>query len=61
MWKDYIRSTVVIFQPNILKIVGFYVRHSASLLLAILRYILKKLDSGSTSFVKVCCILGTDT
>ena len=29
MWKDSIRNTVVIFQPNILRIVGFYVRHSA--------------------------------
>ena len=24
MWKDSIRNTVVIFQPNILRIVGFY-------------------------------------
>ena len=30
MWKDSIRNIVVIFQPNILRIVGFYVRHSAS-------------------------------
>ena len=29
MWKDFIRNIVVIFQPNILRIVGFYVRHSA--------------------------------
>ena len=29
MWKDSIRNNVVIFQPNILRIVGFYVRHSA--------------------------------
>ena len=29
MWKDSIRNIVVIFQPNILRIVGFYVRHSA--------------------------------
>ena len=29
MWKDSIRNSVVIFQPNILRIVGFYVRHSA--------------------------------
>ena len=29
MWKDSIRNIVVIFQPNILKIVGLYVRHSA--------------------------------
>ena len=29
MWKDSIRNIVVICQPNILKIVGFYVRHSA--------------------------------
>ena len=34
MWKDSIKNIVVIFQldyfqPNILKIVGFYVRHSA--------------------------------
>ena len=28
MWKDSIRNIVVIFQPNILRIVGFYVRHS---------------------------------
>ena len=30
MWKDSIRNSVVIFQPNILRIVGFYVRHSAN-------------------------------
>ena len=30
MWKDSIRNIVVIFQPNILRIVGFYVRHSAT-------------------------------
>ena len=29
MWKDSIRNIVVIFQPNILRIVEFYVRHSA--------------------------------
>ena len=29
MWKDSNRNIVVIFQPNILRIVGFYVRHSA--------------------------------
>ena len=29
MWKDSIRNIVVIFQPNILRIVGFYVGHSA--------------------------------
>ena len=29
MWKDSIRNIVVIFQTNILRIVGFYVRHSA--------------------------------
>ena len=29
MWKDSIRNIVVIFQPNILRIVRFYVRHSA--------------------------------
>ena len=29
MWKDSIRNIVVIFQPNILRIVAFYVRHSA--------------------------------
>ena len=29
MWKDSIRNIVVIFQPNILRTVGFYVRHSA--------------------------------
>jgi hypothetical protein len=29
MWKDSIRNIVVIFQPNILRIVGFFVRHSA--------------------------------
>ena len=29
MWKDSIRDIVVIFQSNILRIVGFYVRHSA--------------------------------
>ena len=29
MWKDSIRNIVVIFQPNILRIIGFYVRHSA--------------------------------
>ena len=28
-WKDSIRNIAVIFQPNILRIVGFYVRHSA--------------------------------
>ena len=31
MWKDFIRNIVVIFQPNILRIIGFYVRHSASI------------------------------
>ena len=30
MWKDSIRNIVVILQPNILRIVGFYVRHSAT-------------------------------
>ena len=30
MWKDSIRNIVVIFQPNILRIVGFYVRHWAN-------------------------------
>ena len=30
MWKDSIRNIVVIFQHNILRIVGFYVRHSAN-------------------------------
>ena len=30
MWKDSIRNIVVIFQPNILRIFGFYVRHSAN-------------------------------
>ena len=29
MWKYSIRNIVVIFQPNILRVVGFYVRHSA--------------------------------
>ena len=29
MWKDSDRNIVVIFQTNILRIVGFYVRHSA--------------------------------
>ena len=29
MWKESNRNIVVIFQPNILGIVGFYVRHSA--------------------------------
>ena len=29
MWKDSIRNIVVIFQTNILRIVGFYVRRSA--------------------------------
>ena len=29
MWKDPIRKIVVIFQTIILRIVGFYVRHSA--------------------------------
>ena len=32
MWKDSIRNIVVIFQPNILRIVGFYVRHSATVI-----------------------------
>ena len=31
MWKDSIGNIVVIFQPNILSIVGFNVRHSASM------------------------------
>ena len=31
MWKDSIRNIVVIFQPSILRIVGFYVRHSANI------------------------------
>ena len=30
MWKDSIRNIFVIFQPNILRIVGFYVRRSAT-------------------------------
>ena len=30
MWKDSTRNIVVIFQPNILRIVGCYVRHSAN-------------------------------
>ena len=30
MWKDSIRNIVVIFQPNIVRIVGFYVRHLAN-------------------------------
>ena len=29
MWKDSNRNIVVIFQPKISRIVGFYVRHSA--------------------------------
>ena len=29
MWKDSNRNIVVIFQPTILRSVGFYVRHSA--------------------------------
>ena len=29
MWKESNRNIVVIFQPNILRIVGFYVRHWA--------------------------------
>ena len=32
MWKESNRNIVVIFQPNILRIVGFYVRHSANVL-----------------------------
>ena len=32
MWKDSIRNIVVIFQPNILIIVEFYVRHWAIVL-----------------------------
>ena len=32
MWKDSIRNNVVIFQTTILRIVGFYVRHSATIL-----------------------------
>ena len=35
MWKDSIRNIVVIFQPNILRIVGFYVRHSAFVLIVV--------------------------
>ena len=30
IWKDSIRNIVVIFQTNILRIVGIYVRHSAN-------------------------------
>ena len=30
MWKDSNRNIVVIFQPNILRIVEFYVRHLAN-------------------------------
>ena len=30
IWKDFFRNIVVIFQTNILKIVRFYVRHSAN-------------------------------
>ena len=32
MWKDSNRNIVVIFQTNILRILGFYVRHSAQVL-----------------------------
>ena len=32
MWKDSIRNIVAIFQPNILRIVGFYVRHLANMI-----------------------------
>ena len=34
MWKDSIRNIVVIFQTNILRTVGFYVRHSANVLVS---------------------------
>ena len=45
MWKDSIRNIVVIFQPNILRIVGFYVRHSAIVLLFdIFYYFMTKFD-----------------
>ena len=33
IWKDFVRNIVVIIQTNIFRIVGFYVRHSASDLL----------------------------
>ena len=41
MWKDSIRNIVVIFQPNILRIVGFYVRHSAKVFENISKYPLR--------------------
>ena len=36
MWKDSIRNIVVTFQTTILRIVGFYVRHSANVLNSVL-------------------------
>ena len=50
MWKDSNRNIVVIFQPNILRIVGFYVRHSAnvhSYALVIMHVIILNFQLGS--------------
>ena len=47
MWKDSIRNIVVIFQPNVLRIVGFYVRHSAIYCLCSLQK-----SSSKINFVK---------
>ena len=53
MWKDSIRNIVVIFQPNILRIVGFYVRHSADV-----NSVIKYLIFASSSIITVWRPLG---
>ena len=46
MWKDSIRNIVGIFQTNILRIIGFYVRRSATVFL---NKIIEKCSSKVTS------------
>ena len=48
MWKDSIRNIVVIFQPNILRIVGSYVRHWAKVSLKTLG----KLETNFSSLLQ---------
>ena len=58
MWKDSNRNIVVIFQPNILRIVGFYVRHSAKINLTFIELskfnaYLERVSSGMVDYVAV--------
>ena len=53
MWKDSIRNNVVIFQPNILRIVGFYVRHSAFMLIVLRTLIWHILEMEKNSEIKL--------